>query len=250
MGYRDMSKSLLGFAENIHSQNGEDGIIAEILRRLSITSGWFVEFGAWDGKRMSNTWNLAERGWSGVFIESNVKKFRELQQNTKTLCGSIHTIHSWVAIGGPRSLDNLLAKIPLPPNFDVLSIDIDSYDYFVWQSLTRYSPRIVIIEINSSFAPQVRRTHREDSIRPGSSFRSVLELGTAKGYTLVCHTGNMIFVKSELASKLNLPAAELRDPQMLFVDTWRKRWILDLPLCCAKWLRTKVLRIVAQRAEG
>jgi hypothetical protein len=41
--------SLTPYELRVFSQNGEDGVIAEILRRAGIADGWFVEFGAADG---------------------------------------------------------------------------------------------------------------------------------------------------------------------------------------------------------
>ena len=38
------------YKKNVYSQNGEDGIIEEILKRFNITSGWVCEFGAWKWK--------------------------------------------------------------------------------------------------------------------------------------------------------------------------------------------------------
>ena len=46
--------SLRLFRRNVYSQNGEDGVLDEIFRRLSKNSGWFCEFGAWDGRYGSN----------------------------------------------------------------------------------------------------------------------------------------------------------------------------------------------------
>src|SRR6185437_11729185 len=46
------------FAKTVTSQDGEDGVLAEIFARLKIERGWCVEFGAWDGKFHSNTWDL------------------------------------------------------------------------------------------------------------------------------------------------------------------------------------------------
>ena len=40
---------------NIHSQMGEDGVIAAICRALDISNGTAVEFGAWDGVHLSNS---------------------------------------------------------------------------------------------------------------------------------------------------------------------------------------------------
>ena len=56
-------------ATNVHSQNGEDGVIAEILDRLPELDRWCVEFGAWDGVHLSNTRHLIEsRDFGAVLI--------------------------------------------------------------------------------------------------------------------------------------------------------------------------------------
>ena len=70
-------KSLLFYYGNNYSQAGQDGIINEILRRLNINDGVFVEFGGWDGIYLSNCRALYERGFKGVFIEADTKKINE-----------------------------------------------------------------------------------------------------------------------------------------------------------------------------
>src|SRR6202042_420938 len=45
-------------------------------------------------------------------------------------------------------LDHLLARTPIPKDFDVLSIDIDGNDYHTWNSTVLYKPKIVVIEFN------------------------------------------------------------------------------------------------------
>ena len=55
----------------------------------------------------------------------------------------------------PNSLDNILSSKKIPIDFDILSIDIDSFDLEIWESLKNYSPKIVIIEINSGFLPGI-----------------------------------------------------------------------------------------------
>ena len=68
---RVSANSLLFYSGDFHSQRGQDGILAEIFRRLGFRTGYFVEFGAWDGCYLSNSRSLYERGWGGVFIEGN-----------------------------------------------------------------------------------------------------------------------------------------------------------------------------------
>jgi hypothetical protein len=223
-----MSSSLLQYAANRYSQNGEDGIVAELLKRLQIKRGWFVEFGAWDGKHMSNTYALAEDGWQGVYIEGEPDRFEDLLKTVQQFSGRLHAINAFVAAEGVGNLDELLATTPLPKEFELLSIDIDSFDWWVWKSLQNYSPQIVIIEINSSFPLGRKYVQKPDDPKGrGSSFSSMLELGREKGYSLVCHTGNMIFVRDDLVAQLKLPEEELADPEHLFMDTWvdkRSRW--------------------------
>jgi hypothetical protein len=52
------------------SQNGEDGILAELLRRLDLRAGVAVEIGAADGSE-NCTRALVEDGWRAVWIEGD-----------------------------------------------------------------------------------------------------------------------------------------------------------------------------------
>lgn len=190
---------------NIHSQNGEDGIIEEILKRLNITTGWVCEFGAWDGIHLSNTFHLVTKGFNAVFIEGDKNKYKDLL-NTVEKYKNIIPLNAFVDHNDTEnSLDNLLSKTNIPKDFDLLSIDIDSYDYQVWKSLKTYRPKIVIIEINSYVNTVDDEYHiHEPGKYNGSSFKSTLHLGIEKDYTFVLHTGNMIFVRNDLFDKLNI----------------------------------------------
>jgi hypothetical protein len=210
--------SLLKYRCNIHSQNGEDGIIAELCARLGISIGWCVEFGAWDGKFLSNTFALVERGWRAVAIEGDPAKFQDLLRTATDFSGQMIPIQAYIEPEGEQSLDRILARMIIPREFDLLSIDIDSWDWQVWRSLRMFSPKIVVIEINSSVPPGLDIVHSAD--HQGSSFTATLLLGREKGYTLVCHTGNMVFVRSDLVEKLGLPRREIDRPERLFIDEW------------------------------
>lgn len=211
-----MRKNLLSYRYNRYSQSGEDGIIEELCRRLGITTGWFVEFGAWDGKHLSNTYNLlSHHAWQGVHIEGDPKKYQDLLLTRAAFPERLHTLCAMVGFEGESKLDQLLARTPLPRNFDLLSIDIDSYDWQVWHALTEYRPKIVVIEGNSELPPGVFQIHNPPT-RIGASFSSLLELGRSKGYQLVCHTGNCIFVLNERVAGLHLDPVCLESPEKLF----------------------------------
>jgi hypothetical protein len=187
----------LAYRKNIHSQNGEDGILEELLRRLDTRTRWVCEFGAWDGKQCANTFHLIEQGYKGVYIEAR-DDYYEMLLNTCDDYPNIYPIHKMVAYEGEDTLDDILESTPIPTKFDVLSIDIDSYDYQVWNSVEVYKPRIVIIEINSSVSP-LDDTHIHGVGKEGTGYLPMVELGLAKGYSLICHTGNLIFVHNDIA---------------------------------------------------
>ena len=210
---------------NIFSQNGEDGIIQELILRLSEKINedpWCVEFGAWDGIHMSNTFNLVKNGWNAFYIEGNSNRYSDL----KKTCSKYSKLSSECRYveknsESPNSLENILKSKQIPINFDILSIDIDSFDLEIWESLSSYSPKIVIIEINSSYLPGIIKWHsgKPGNKFGGNSFSATLMVAKEKGYQLICHTGNMIFVKKEYLELINLNEKYITYPELLFDDS-------------------------------
>ncbi len=188
------------------SQAGEDYIIGDIFRRLGVSKGCFVEFGAWDGKVCSNTHSLMHKGWSGLYIEGDAEKFKTLQRNMKSF-PSIKTMCRFIMCEGPNSLDAILGDAHIPPDFDLLSIDIDGNDYWVWKSLVKYRPKLVVIEYNSNFTAEEKKTvpynpqHVWDgTMFYGASAAALAELAQHKGYKLVSFTPmlNVFFLREDL----------------------------------------------------
>ncbi len=236
------------YSFNRFSQNGEDGIIEEIIRRLRLNEqkeNWCVEFGAWDGIYLSNTFNLVLQGWNAVYIEGDQKRFKDLLKTSKKH-NNIFPINDYVSKNreSKSSLNNLLKKNKLPKNFDLLSIDIDSFDLEVWESLDNYNPKIVIIEINSSYPPGVIKWHSNKYKNLcGNSFSATLIVAKEKGYSLVCHTGNMILIKDEFIENLNLDRKYIKYPELLYDELWFK---LDKENFVLKYLRLIIAFIKAK----
>jgi hypothetical protein len=213
-----MLPELLRYRRNVNSQAGEDGVLAEILRRLDINRGWFCEFGAWDGKYLSNTYLLLENGWSGVMIEGDHKRYADLKKLGDKFHEHLFPVCRYVSPEtGPDSLDAILGATPIPKDFDVLSVDVDGLDYYIWESLERYNPKVVIIEVNSHYPPGVE--HIERGVNAHSSFTSMVKLGNRKGYVPLLHTGNVIFVRADLAGKVAQGSALLSDWMNQFQHT-------------------------------
>jgi hypothetical protein len=188
---------LLAFRRDRYSQTGEDGVVAKILEQLPETDHWCVEFGAWDGRWLSNTRRLVEEdGYSAVLIEGNAKRFADLRARYED-SASVTPVHAYVGWGYSDGLDSILGGLPVPADFDFLSIDIDGNDYHVWKAVTNYRPKVVCIEFNPTIPTPVefiQPADRDTTI--GSSLRSLLELGKEKGYEAVAVLDfNIMFVE-------------------------------------------------------
>lgn len=209
--------SLLNYKRNVFSQFGEDGIIEYIFKVIpSNKHPWSVEFGAWDGQFLSNTCNLiTNHGWSGIYIESDKRKFRELLKN-HGVNPKVHCINKFVGFEGRDTLDNILKKVKeLPVDFDLLSIDVDSVDYYIWESLKNYKPKVVIMEFNPTIPVDYEYIQPKDfGIHNEHSLISVVKLGKRKGYELICCTDiNAIFVKKRF---FNLFRIKDNSPKVMF----------------------------------
>lgn len=210
---------------SVTSENGEDGVLETIFERIGTSNKWCCEFGALDGLAASNTWNLIHNhGWHGVLIEGDSQRFKRLLAAAPSI-GEVDPIHAYVETEGPNSLDSLLAQRKAPVDIDLLSIDIDNDDYFVWQAMRSFKPRVVVIEVNSQWPAKAVKVpvpgYHRFTYHTGASIRAMVELAKSKGYELAIHTGNGIFVRQDLAPVLGIDPAgweELFDPSWLRVN--------------------------------
>ncbi len=211
---------------NVNSQSGEDGVIAAILDLLPTPNHWCVEFGASDGRSGSTSCTLIEhRGYSAVLIEGNAASFRQL----KSLHGGnkrVFAFNEFIGLDPANSIDTLLARTPIPVDFDYISIDIDGCDYHVWKSMRTYRPRIVCVEFNPTIPTGVMFVQPADfGVRQGSSLSSFVDLGKSMGYELVCVTPvNAIFVEKSL-----FPLCQVADnrPETLRLHHHAITWIFS-----------------------
>ena len=204
--YFEHSSPLLQFQSNVASQAGEDGIIERIMELLLPSQRFCVEFGAWDGELYSNCYNLLKnKGWSGVMIEANKDKYRELV-GTYSGLDNVTTANRFVDLEGANALDELLDEFGAPRDFGLLSIDVDGCDYYIWESLARYSPEVVVIEFNPTVPNDVLFVQAKSfDINQGCSLLALVILGKQKGYELsVCTAWNAFFVRADKYSLLGI----------------------------------------------
>ena len=92
----------LEFRHNVHSANGEDGIIKKIFSDLNITEGIVCEFGAANGLDDSNTAALWKQNFQAVLIESDSGRFDGLKNNTSEY--DVECIHTMVRGGRKKGI--------------------------------------------------------------------------------------------------------------------------------------------------
>jgi len=193
---------LASFARDVYSQGGEDGIVEEIFRRLTPSiqlNYWCIEFGAWDGVRMSNTCNLIRHnGWHGVLIEGDRRRADSIARN---LAGShVLPICQQIGFTTPNTLEEVIAHSGCPSDCDFLSIDIDGCDIHILATLRQLQPKVICIEYNNTIPNDIDFEQPADfSIRQGASAAAIQRVAGDKGYTLAEATRfNLFLVRNDL----------------------------------------------------
>lgn len=180
----------------VFSQNGEDGIIAAIFRAIGATNQVLVEFGCDPQVQECNSAYWLEQGWQALLMDADDRVYRNPGGRVR---------HEFVTA---ENINELFAKYGVPASFDLLSIDIDGNDYWVWKALDdSYRPRVVVIEYNSFIPADQRKAIAYDPYFVwkgtdcfGASLLALKELGERKGYTLVyCDSSatNAFFIANE-----------------------------------------------------
>jgi hypothetical protein len=187
------------YGRRLTSQNDEDGILAYLFGK--IRGGSFVEIGVGPGAEAleGNCVALERRGWHGMLIDQ---------------AGGPGVV---VARVTAMNVNGLLGRNASP---DLLSIDVDGQDFWIWMNV-QCRPAVVVIEYNASLGPTAALVmkfdaeHRWDGTSYfGASLRALEHLGRSKGYTLVYANGvNAFFVRDDhVENRADFEAAFLYRP--------------------------------------
>lgn len=180
------------FEQKIYSQHGEDGIIKFFLDSIGRTNKFCVEFGVGDGRECNTRYLIVKEKWISLHMDYNNGGNSKIKKELITA----------------ENINYLFRKYNVPLEFDLLSIDIDFNDYWVWKEIVDYRPRLVIIEYNASVPVSESRvvTYSPDRCWDGSNYfgaslLALQRLGAVKGYTLVAcdNSGtNAFFIRSDI----------------------------------------------------
>lgn len=199
----------------VHSQNGEDGILLYIFSKVGTTNRLSIEFGFGDGTECNSLNLLLNWGWRGLLIDAdpaNVARARRLfGLHLVPNRADVDVVNAFLT---QDNLNTLLLEHSIHRDPDLMSIDIDSYDYWIWRALEALRPRVLVIEYNATFGPERSITIPHDAecsyykkhpsrLYYGASIQALAKLGHEKGYILVgceSHGVNAFFVRRDVAA--------------------------------------------------
>ena len=192
------------------SQNEEDGLLLALFKRIGATDHRFVEIGC--GMNGGNSGFLAkECGWTGLMLEIEPERAARLRSR---FAPAVRVVEAQVT---RENINEIVSANGLAGDIDLLSIDIDSNDYWVWEALSVCRPRVVIVEYNPLFGteravtipydPQFNRRQFDvpRAAYYGASLQALANLGARKGYRLALlepRGVNAFFVREDLARDL------------------------------------------------
>lgn len=198
----------------VFSGSDDDGILLLIYAALGFRSRVCVDVGSADGI-CSNVANfILNFGFTGLLIDGdpeNVargRRFYEGHPDTALYPPKIRQ-----ALVTAENVNGLIAESGLSGEIDLLSVDIDGNDFWIWKALTAVQPRVVVIETHIEFGrrnivvpydPAYHYPGKHPQYH-GASPVAMIELGRQKGYRLVAtnrYGFNFIFIRGDEGSDL------------------------------------------------
>ncbi|GBE74428.1 hypothetical protein myaer87_16550 [Microcystis aeruginosa NIES-87] len=211
-GAAPLAFSEVGF--RVHSQNEEDGILLYIFSLIGTTNKKCVEICAGDGIECNTANLIINHRWIGLLCDGrqenveNAKRLYSKHPDTKYWPPSITC--QWITA---KNVNQTIAENGFNGEIDLLSLDIDGIDYWLWKEISCISPRVVVLEFNHLWGPDVSVTvpYADDfkaeftqygSDYVGASLLAFVKLGKEKGYRLAGTNAiatNAFFIREDIA---------------------------------------------------
>ena len=220
------------FGIKIYSQNDEDGIILYIFKHIGIKTKKFVEIGVENGTECNTTNLLKNFNWKGIQIEGSKKLYNDAKIQLKKILEKKKNNLKLLNIFVTKKNINQILKKNCGKEIDLLSVDVDGNDFWIWKAINCVKPRLVIIEYNSFFGSNISATikynskfswdHRNNKSYYGASLKALEKLGKQKKYILVGvdkNGVNAFFVRNDLAKYINLKSKKTEE---IFLDNKRE----------------------------
>jgi hypothetical protein len=134
----------------VYSQFGEDGIIQYLISKVPIEHDIFVEFGVADYRESNTRFLLCNDNWRGLILDAGTTHIDFVRTHP---IGWRHSIDARSVFITRDNINETFRDAGISGDIGLLSIDIDGNDYWVLNGIEAVSPRILIVEYNSTFGP-------------------------------------------------------------------------------------------------
>jgi hypothetical protein len=208
-----------------HSQNGEDSILWYLFSLIGTVNRQCVEICVGSGIQCNCANLIINHGWTALLFDGNESLIKKGQQyyknNPETFTYPPKLIHAWITA---ENVNDLITSNGVRGEIDLLSLDIDGIDYWIWNAIETINPRVVVAEIQAIWGCEASVTvpYRPDfkaeffngfGVYSGASLPAFTKLGKKKGYRLVgCqrYGFNAFFMRNDVGQKIfpEIPAEQ------------------------------------------
>lgn len=205
---------------SVFSQFGEDGILQFLVQRVAIEHDVFVEFGVEDYSESNTRFLLVHDNWRGLVLDGDGSHVEFARRTGLSWRQHLDTVTAFV---DRDNINGLIGAAGIEGDIGLLSIDIDGNDLWVLEAIDVVSPRILVVEYNSTFGPDAavtvpyaprftRGAAHFSHLYWGASLTALDRVAQRKGYRLVGgnRAGNNAFwVREDVAGEI--PAVTVAD---------------------------------------
>jgi hypothetical protein len=211
-GARSLEFKDVGFRQ--YSQHEEDGILLYLFALIGTTNKKCVEICAGNGIECNTANLIVNHRFIGLLVDGRIKNINKAKEFYSRHPDTQHwppvTVCEWVTI---NKINEIISQNGFEGQVDLLSLDIDGIDYYLWKEITCISPRVVVLEFNHLWGPDISVTvpYADDfqaefteygSDYAGASLRAFVKLGKQKGYRLVGTNAiatNAFFIRDDIS---------------------------------------------------
>ncbi len=245
--YRELARSggpLLSFEDvefRAFSQNGEDGILLYIFSLIGMGTRRCVEICAGNGIECNTANLIINHGWNGLMFDGNeslLERGRAFYANLgDTFCYPPKIVNKWISA---ENINQIIQENGYEGAIDLLSLDVDGVDYWLWEALEVVRPRVVVAEIQCiwgakravtvPYSPHFKTEYIDGfGIYSGASLPAFVKLARRKGYRLVGvqRLGfNAFFVENGIGEEF-LPEVDVETCTDFPFVKWAQRDLLE-----------------------
>jgi len=215
--YRLMASKGIEWLPNIrdtgfrkYSQFEEDGILLYLFSIIPPINRTCVEICAGNGRECNTTNLILNHGWWGHLFDGSEKGVADgrafFSQHKDTFLYPPRFTKAWITA---ENVNEQIAQSGVSGPIDLLSLDIDGMDYWIWKAVTVIEPQVVVCETHNPIPPDRALTvpyhsgfiAATENFR-GASLAAMCKLGKQKGYRLVGahrYGFNAFFIKTGIA---------------------------------------------------